>query len=320
MAEADRTTRAEDVRGVVMLDPEAGRIVWAWADHSGLVAAGTARADRESAPDAMRRLALDWLTWGAQLGRCPDRLIVVGPEAQSWAAAFGALWQTAPTRAVDSDDPVRALAELGTTDPAPVGRSGRRSLARITHRPTRETRARYQIAGAALVLLLVATSSVAFRLWQKSGEWRTTQASVRQEMIKAVREAWPKQSTTQPMTSPRRVAETLLEQEIREAKPFEAPPRPRPILDEALRIATILAGKNPQPDAESAELVVKLTQLVLDQERPNTLQFSVPDRQLATELMVALNTDAKLMRWERAAQSPNPNAPNLMGTWTRETE
>jgi hypothetical protein len=139
-------------------------------------------------------------------------------------------------------------------------------------------------------------------------------------MAARVREAWPKQTATQQMTSPRRVAETLMEQEIRETKPFEAPPRPRPILDEAVRIALILAGRNTPVDGESTEQVVKLTQLVLDQERTNTLQFAVPDREIATDLVVALNAESVFMRWERAAQSPNPSAPNLVGTWTKETE
>ena len=74
-------------------------------------------------------------------------------------------------------------------------------------------------------------------MWQKASQWSEIAAQVRQESIAAVRQAWPEQTKTQQMTNPRRVAETLRETELRESKPFEAPPRPRPILEEAFRIA-----------------------------------------------------------------------------------
>ena len=318
MAEVGAPTETEGVVGIVAIDAAAGRVLWAWADAAGLVAGGSARLDAETPESTHRRVALDWLTWAAQLGRCPARMVVIGEQAKEWSEGFARSWQEVPATIIEAKDPMVALVDRAGKTPTAPQRSGRRSLARITHRPTRATRSRYQIAGAALALLLVATSSVAFRMWQKSAQWSEIAAQVRESSIAAVRDAWPEQTKTQQMTNPRRVAETLRETELRESKPFEAPPRPRPILEEAFRIAAILAARD--TDAEDGDPLVRLTQLVLDQERPNSLAFSVPDRQIATELVVALNTDARLMLWERAAQSPNPNAPNLVGTWTKEAE
>lgn len=318
MAEVGAPTETEGVVGIVSIDATAGRLLWAWADASGLIAGGAARIDAETPETTHRRVALDWLTWAAQLGRCPARIVVIGESAKEWSGGLARAWQDVPATLIETTNPMAALIERASKTPTTPHKSGRRSLARITHRPTRATRSRYQIAGAALALLLVATSSVAFRMWQKTTQWSEIATQVRQESIAAVRQAWPEQTKTQQMTNPRRVAETLRETELRESKPFEAPPRPRPILEEAVRIASILASRD--TDFDDGVPLVRLTQLVLDQERTNALAFVVPDRQIATELVVALNTDAIFMLWERAAQSPNPNAPNLMGTWTKEAE
>lgn len=318
LADAAGSRDADDLCGVVMLDPAANRAVWAWADGHGLVAAGSARMEALAAEAAVQRIALDWLTWAAQLGRAPTRVTVIGPDSKGWSAALGRAWNEVPTNAIETDDPVRAAADLAGEAPVSTARSGRRSLTRITHRPTRATRTRYQIAGAALVLLLAATSSVAFRLWQKAAEWRGEAESTRQVMIQTIRDTWPEKSKLKSMASPATVAKELVAEEFRDFKPYEAPPRPRPILEEALRIAGILASRD--EDRADNLPVVQLSQLILDQERGNTLSFQVEDRQLATELILALSENSAWVKWERAANNPNVLAPNLAGTWLKETE
>ncbi len=308
---------APGVSAIVISDPSSPRLIWAWADASGLRAGGCVRLGGESIDDAARRLALDWLTWGAQLGCCPSRLAIHGQDTKAWTQAFGRAWQAVPTETDESADPIAECARRASEHALPA-RSGRWCLARVTRRPTRATRARHQLAGAALVLLLIAVSSVAFRLWQKTVQWKAEAAETRQQMVQAVRDTWPQKAATQPLGSPRKVAETLFAEEIRDFKPYEAPPNPRPIFAETMRIATILAAKIPDPLIGSPPVL--LTRLVLDQERGNTLSFRVPDRQMGTELIEALKAPGRLVVWDRTGQSLDPTQPNLTGEWTKETE
>jgi hypothetical protein len=244
--------------------------------------------------------------------------MIWGRDAKVWADAIGQAWQRVPSEVRDSPDPLSDLARQAA-DRAMPGLSGRWCLSRVTRRPTRSTRARYQLAGAALVLLLVAFSSVAFRLWQKSVQWKADAATTRQQLTQAVRDTWPEKIAAQPLgSSPRLVVEKLFADEIRDFKPFEPPPRPRPIFEEALRVATILSSRITEP--MTGVPPVLLTQFALDQEHGNTLSFRVPDRQMGTELLVDLNGEGRFIVWERTSQSSDPTQPNLTGNWTKETE
>jgi len=317
LARAIASREEPGVSGIVVADTRSPRLIWVWADASGVRAAGCVRTGGESHEDSARRLALDWVTWAAQLGCCPDRVSVVGHHAPTWQGALGSVWDSVPIESDESDDPLSLLARRAAEFTPPTT-SGRWCLSRVTRRPTRATRARYQLAGAAVVLVFVAVASIAFRLWQKSEQWKSEAAEARQQMVQAVRDTWPQKFAAQPVTSPRKVAETLFAEEIRDFKPFEPPPRPRPIFDEALRVATILASRITEPTTGVPSVL--LTQLVLDQERGNALSFRVPDRQTATELIVELNGTGRLVDWQRTSQSADPAQPNLTGTWVKETE
>lgn len=170
--------------GVVMVDPGEGRCVWVWSDAGRPIAAGSmrinvSRADETratmSAPD-VSRLGLEWISWSAQLGRTPGRVVLVGACGEADEHAEGAL---------DGPDLGRAISEAcagATVDmfdvPDPVGetltrlatrREGRgvvrRGLEDLARRPLRAHRGMYVWAGVAMLLAAAGAGVLAKSLW-----------------------------------------------------------------------------------------------------------------------------------------------------------
>ncbi|MFG0327085.1 MAG: hypothetical protein ACF8SC_07460 [Phycisphaerales bacterium JB037] len=130
--------------GSVILQPS-GRLAWCWSQGGELLAAGAARcAVRDEGPtptpaDAAR-LVGDWMAWGAQMGRVPQRVTCVLPEemggdAGAFGSALAGLWRDAPVDAMTADDPAKLTLERERGRPLPPEpadpsrRSRRRSVA-----------------------------------------------------------------------------------------------------------------------------------------------------------------------------------------------
>lgn len=116
---------------VVVVD-RACRLVWAWCDDRGLVAAGSILLVHHGAepvcePGDVARLASDWLAWGAQLGRAPSRIVLVTPDTlgeegglapQDFGREIARRWSSATVDAAAYEDPMReTLARV--LDPGP---------------------------------------------------------------------------------------------------------------------------------------------------------------------------------------------------------
>ncbi|MEM7756164.1 MAG: hypothetical protein AAF297_11075 [Planctomycetota bacterium] len=201
---------------VLLVEPD-GRLVWCWSVKGGVAVSGSARLaggvarsggvprDSETAIErraeraevdtpsvrvtsgVLARVTTEWLSWTAQLGIVPSRVVVVAPFASlevGTASSNGAAGLDAPGIAsalrralpsatvdlVDDDDPVgltlRRLAELHDDNaPAVRGDSGsqRRGLVSLTRRPGRAHKAMYRWSAAALLAASVALSAVSWR-------------------------------------------------------------------------------------------------------------------------------------------------------------
>lgn len=145
----DRLVASSDpVTAVVVIEPT-GRLHWSWAQSGGLLAAGTMRVARVEAtmPDAepagdadalprpdvpisvieihradVGRVVAEWLSWAAELGLSPSRVVCIGPgnvvcgglegdlPVVTGVGAVGAAlakgWQGAAATAAVIDDPV----------------------------------------------------------------------------------------------------------------------------------------------------------------------------------------------------------------------
>lgn len=324
---ASAWNRAPDDLVSAILIIEEDRLTWAWARGAALLAGGGVEADRPRAPQeddsepasspeenprpgACKRLALDWLTWSSQLGFTPDRVVIVGAACRAWAQTLAEHWAPIDAECVEEPAPIGAtLLRLATAPPDAAPISSRRALETLTRRPTRALRARYRLAGAAMLFLLVAVSSVAFRLREKAGEWRAQASAIRDESVALVREGFPALATAR-ITDPGKVAQTEV-QRLMAIEPPQMPPTPRPIPQELARVAAILAD----PSFDGA---VRLRNFQLDQApNGNQLQYEVPDRQVAADIFRRLSAPDRLVDWEarRGVASGDPLRPTLQGDW-----
>lgn len=194
---------------IILIDP-IGRLIWAWSQSGQLVAGGTMRlrtvhrrirdeqaddpslarrvggANAESTTeevieftgDEAGRLVMDWLSWSAQLGHCPQRVACIGPAPTRDAAvappdpamigqALGSAWPGATVGVAVHADPVGATLQrmVGIAaapapereDAATGGDDPRAALIGLSARPGRADRSMYTwmafgvAAGAILV-------------------------------------------------------------------------------------------------------------------------------------------------------------------------
>lgn len=215
---------------VVLTDP-AGRIVWAWSRGGEVIAAGTVRlrqfalrapspspqagglvAHGDDEPTAevsglectgadVGRLVMDWLSWSAQLGCSPDRIVCIGPatfpgqpgaigQNASWlggpapmsvAEGLGRAWQGATIDAAVHDDPVGAtlsrLAGVGPEGARPAHAAAadddpRRELLALSARPGRSDRWMFRWMAAGLLAAGAAVAVVGWRFHRAAAEAR----------------------------------------------------------------------------------------------------------------------------------------------------
>ena len=201
---------------VVLLDPSVPRLVWTWSHAGGLIAAGATRLTGHSPRPAegegglasggpcvvteedAGKLAAAWLSWSAQLGVAPQRVVIVGRLIPALDAAIEAVagprgvgtspslsageltelierrWPGASVTHADEDDPIGAtLVRLGAVagdEPTGAGGGGRTELTELTTRPGRAHRGMYRWTALALVALAIAVFAGAWRVFGAAGE------------------------------------------------------------------------------------------------------------------------------------------------------
>jgi hypothetical protein len=172
---------------VVLLDP-LGRLVWSWSQSGNLLAAGSIRlyaselgggaTSLHVSRQDVARLATDWLSWTAQLGMAPRRVLCLTPETDPGeldpAGLARALSEAMPDASVDlatMPDPVGAtLARLVDLPPSVLPRPSepRSSLVALSHRRGRAHKALYRWSSLALIAMAVG-----------SGGWRSSSGTTR---------------------------------------------------------------------------------------------------------------------------------------------
>ena len=248
---------------VVLLDSADGRGVWVWSDGGEPIAAGSMRlgVSRQDPPACtmseadVARLGLEWLSWSAQLGRTPERVVVVGPCGRADEHAEGALDGSALGGALasacsgasvdlyDVDDPVgETLGRLATSEGAPV----EGGLEELATRPVRAHRAMYVWGGVALLLAAVGLASLAYVFWDQKNELNKQIELARQnrEAILARTDIPPSEYGGAIMVLRGKIA--ALQQESDPAEPI------MPVLEEFETLSFVLA--NPEWDLVSISL------------------------------------------------------------------
>lgn len=230
---------------VVLIDREAGRLVWCWSRAGEVLAGGSMRlavdragetaSPRLGEPD-VGRLTADWLAWASQLGAAPSRIIAIGPRMSEEGGglgpgelgeALGRAWPGAMVNFAVHEDPVgmtlHRLLGLPGIESGP-----RTSLMSLTNRPSRAHRALIRAGALAMAAAALGLGAVAWKSWTSANEARAMASALadetRAEIVKVVPRAemsqFPDRDLASEVTKLRTARETPRELESDAAKPI----------------------------------------------------------------------------------------------------
>ncbi len=245
---------------VVLIDPDAPRIVWCWSVRGALVAGGSIRLrsvrEHGDAPVVTRssvgRLASEWLSWSVQLGVAPDRIVTVGasdPDAEDALSiaqvgdAIGSHWPGASVAVVNDEDPIGttlrrmvAAEDLGRTTPPDAG-APRSALTSLTGRPTRAHRNMHVWAALALTIGAVGVSVVAWKVWSAGKAMGDVVAQAQAERTAAFEEVDP---TLLAQFDPMASLQQRVQAERASLNVTESFPRPKPVLEQLETLSYVI--------------------------------------------------------------------------------
>jgi len=225
--------RAGDGLECVIAADRPDRLLWAWGHEGGLVAAGMCRQPSADSPGnpAAGRLALDWLTWSAQLGRTPERFTLLG-EVADVPDAIASAWPSSQIETVSTTDPLREL--LGGAAAAVSPESDpRRSTPTLTRRSSRSHRRVYRLAALCVVLLAIGIAGLGVRAQQAAGAYHDARSQLRTDARELVRVASPGNENNPDLVS---ALDSHFATIKRDFPRLEPPPTPRPIFSELERL------------------------------------------------------------------------------------
>lgn len=226
---------------VVVADP-AGRLLWSWSSSGALEACGSMLVGSGVRPEHISRLAMDWLAWAAQLGRCPARLVCVGKldEGLTLAELGHALartWGGATVDAVEDDDPIGTTLRRCVAAPASID-DPRTGLVRLSNRPGRVHRAMWRWGAIAIAMLAALLGVVGWRWWLQAGTLRTAAATLDTTWHAEIAQAAPDLAASE-----RPLAELRSKVDALRPKRLTGPvQRPQPILDELRIVSEQISG------------------------------------------------------------------------------
>ncbi len=312
-------TAASSPITAILITTEDNAVVWAWSRGRRLLTGGrnfialnspsdSVEPVGPSTPDyssACGRIALDWLTWSAQIGQSPERLIIVSPDANEIARHCARLWPTAKHRQIPEIDPVAAtLNQLITADPIKPESDARTCVASLTNRPSKAHRRLNQWAG---VLLLAVALTIAGLGWQFR-----RQSAVYNEQEEAI--ATNIEGKLAPIDQrmardprPKRALENKINELAAGSEGFVEPDLPLPILSELLRVGAAL---------EKTE-DVKIERLEITETR-SVLRLSIPDTVTGEQIIENLRTSTGSIRWIESNTGIQTGRLVLNGAWTIE--
>lgn len=276
-------------RTIVVLE-DGARLIWGWGDGGRLRCAGVASAPPEGddLEWSASRLAMDWLTWCAQLREEPGRIVVVGGRAQKLCAALRKAWPDAPAEAEVMEDAVgatlRSLSAEGST-PGEAEVDPRLALVRLTRRRGRQHRWLYTCTGSAMAVLAVAVGGLGMRQLDASDTLRAEAQRLRAEAREVASVAAPEVAGSPDLG---RALQSSLLQVRGQRADFEDPAPVRPVQAELGRLLGILASMAPSgvtvEDVTMSELYPQASVLV-------------PEFSVGEELAQRLRESQGAVRW-----------------------
>jgi len=308
------------VTACVLIDPE-GSIVWSWSRAGALVTGGRMRLARAEDAAIVRRadlarLTSDWLSWSAQLGQAPARIICICPRLANVEGglrpaaigeALGSAWPGASVDMAVADDPVEATldrlarqADLGRlADPADPAAA----LVGLSSRPGRAHRGAHLAICAALLGLTAMLAVVGvrqFRAAERFEEARRQVTADTRELAQAVDPAIT------------RNFRALILQRIEEiaGPPDEIGSRqaPRPILEELDKIALFLAEHGSNITLQEISLSTSSVSVKFTAEDTRTAERAVSTAREVAENVSYTN------------QSRRGDTVNLVGMWLTDAQ
>lgn len=263
------------------------------------------------------RLVMDWLSWSAQLGISPERIICLGPEttpgrdaslAATLSESLARAWPGATADVAVYDDPVgatlnrlRGLDNLGITQFRPghlapsqavTTADPRAGLVSLSRRPGRATRSIYRWGTLATLVASACIFFLARRL-----ESTTHDAAEQLDEIKAARtELLKTVETVDPLLkgiSTRTGAYDEMQHKLRIARDERTKlTRERPILPELLRLLRNMDGLDVDVQIQQIEIGTARAYMTV------TLPYTQVDRYKIPDFYKKLQSDPELeMHW-----------------------
>ncbi|MEZ6244045.1 MAG: hypothetical protein R3B57_13495 [Phycisphaerales bacterium] len=328
---ADRIVADErPMTAVVAVDPEGSRVVWVWSEHGRPLAAGSIRLSkaRSSGDESsgrigeepastlgeqdIARLALEWLSWSAQIGRTPARAVCIGPfgrldesvedvlDAGGAARALATVWPGASVDVLEESDPIgRTLTMLAERGEArDVG-----ELGELATRPGRAHRSMYIWLSGALALGGIAAGVMAFQLWSSASDLKAQRDQINANRVEILNEVGlDREKWKQALLELQSIHGALYGQQNNvRAEPI------MPVMAAFDRLTFVLAN----PDWDLVTISVGSTAV--------SVRVTVPDVRTAEQLEQAvLSITAGLLEWTPMDKRERAGAVdcNLTGTWS----
>jgi hypothetical protein len=361
----DRKARAGEpestrVVAAVCLAPETGtggRLLWSWSRGGELIAGGAMRVSlsrpaTESAPAEgaitmpdsvpapqlgsaeLGRLVTEWLSWSAQTGEAPERVVCVLPDlpanddglpsAPAFAQKLAEAWKGATLDLITEADPLavtlrRTAESLDVSAPAAAAPGS--ALTALSNRPGRAHRKMYLWSSLAIAGVAAAMGIVAWRLNAQASEEKAASAAWQNKWRELLREHYPVAvEPPLPGDPPKPAPLEQVREEIARLQDLRAPAdRPEatmPVLQEIESLSLLLG--NPDYRIESIEVDslkdVRLTLQVNSLEDAEQLLASLKD-------LSGLNTQEWEARYPSGTARPDPSQKLKMtyiGRWNPE--
>lgn len=250
MAQAWGQASGGTVTLVLLCEPE--RIVWAMARAEDLLCGASAAVGSPAppVPDAppdqkpadplaatVRRCTLDWLAWSSQLGITADRVVIIGPSAVPVAALLPEAWKSAGIETHTDADPVGLTCSRVAQRTPEAKPTSRRSLVRLSMRPTRATRWRFAWGAASLVILGLGLGGLGYRMTKAGNTIRQATAELREQTNIRVKGVVP---NIDPFAGIVMQMDSALAA-LKKSPAFAAPQPPPKVYDELSRVCSVLA-------------------------------------------------------------------------------
>ncbi len=274
------------------------------------------------------RLAMDWLSWSAQLGHCPRRVVCLtaanlqagsrGP--QGLLALLSRAWPGATIDGAIHEDPVGAtlgrLAGLGNDADAaqlprkdagrsdvPLASRPREVLVGLSSRPGRADRRVYQWIAASLAAAAALVAALGYQVYRSLGDARARLQSARaefQEVIKGAEKFSPNIAVEQRKEEALEDALRRIREQMKAIKP------PRPVLQEAVRVVEAMSAVAVDPAVNAEGPRPMLTELDFSFMAAKVV-LQVPDAQTGPTVLERLQGSAGVLPWQSTASGSGGN-------------